>query len=458
MPRSHENEDESDEMVLGVLALVRIQALEKANQREEKEKARSRYPNFEKTKERAARAIAPLKPADEQSIAPKDMLFAARKTNASQHLPEHYLVYFLLVGLLDYKDLGQWEKLAYSIPVDFNGTAYLIEHRKFGLGLFAADPETQEGDATAIVDLIRKAVKAARPYFEHLANEAAEGSKLNLKNHSRGLYDRFDFLRKAFHEKQEEAELRKDERVDDRFDFLRKAFHEKQEEAELRKDERVVEKEVTENGMIRWESFLMPVVKLRREARWFGLAAVEAFFSWTEHVFIHIAVLRGACTTGREVSQLADADWSTKLKAALDIEEPEMWILYDKLAIIRRQLRNYVAHGAFGKDGEEFSFHSSAGAVPLRLPHRRKRDPFRFGSGVDLDPTQAFDIIARFESHLWTGWRARAKFCIQDYELPTILSMAADGTYERAMSSEQTMIDFTEQLAKRIDDAANMDW
>ena len=432
MPRSHENEDESDEMVLGVLALMRRQALEKANQREEKEKARSRYPNFEKTKERAARAIAPLKPADEQSIAPKDMLFAARKTNASQHLPEHYLVYFLLVGLFDYKDLGQWEKLAYSIPVDFNGTAYLIEHRKLGLGLFAADPETQEGDATAIVDLIRKAVKAARPYFEHLANEAAEGSKLNLKNYSRGHYDRFDFLRKAFHEKQEEAELRKDERV--------------------------VEKEVTENGMIRRESFLMPVFKLRGEARWLGLAAVEAFFSWTEHVFIHIAVLRGACTTGREVSQLADADWSTKLKAALDIEEPEMRILYDKLAIIRRQLRNYVAHGAFGKDGEAFSFHSSAGAVPLRLPHRRKRDPFRFGSGVDLDPTQAFDIIARFESHLWTGWRAGAKFYIQDYELPTILSMAADGTYERAMSSEQTMIDFTEQLAKRIDDAANMDW
>ena len=28
-------------------------------------------------------------------------------------------------------------KLAYSIPVDFNGTAYLVEHRKFGLGLFA---------------------------------------------------------------------------------------------------------------------------------------------------------------------------------------------------------------------------------------------------------------------------------------------------------------------------------
>ena len=432
MLRSHGNEDESDDMVLRVRALMRRQAREKAKQREEKEKARSRYPNFEKIKGRAARAVAPLKPADEQSVAPKNMLFAAKRTIASQHLPEHYLVYFLLVDLLDYKDLGRSEKLAYSIPVDFNGTAYLIEHRKFGLGLFASDPETQEGDATAVVDLIRKAMKAARPYFEHLANEAAEGSSLNLKNHSRALYDRFAFLRKIFREKQQEAELRKDERV--------------------------VEKGVTEDEMIRWESFVMPFSELRREARWLGLAAVEAFFSWTEHVFIHIAVLRGAWTTGREVSQLVNDDWAAKLKAALDIDESEMRVLYDELAIIRRQLRNYVAHGAFGKDGEAFSFHSSAGAVPLRLPHRRKRDSFRLGSGVDLDPTQAFDIIARFESHLWTGWRAGAKLYIQDYELPTILSMAADGTYERAMSSEQTMVDFTEQLAKRIDDAANMDW
>ena len=432
MPRSHGNEDESDEMVLSVLALMRRQAREKAQQREEREKARSRYPYFKKIKERAARAIAPLKPADEQSVAPRDMLFAARRTSASQHLPEHYLVYFLLVDLLDFKDLGQWEKLAYSIPVDFNGTAYLIEHRKFGLGLFAADPETQEGDATAIVDLIRKAMKAARPYFEHLANEAAEGSRLNLKNYSRDLYDRFVFLRKTFHEKQEEAKLRKEKHV--------------------------AGKGVTEDGMIIRESFLMPDFELRREARWLGLAAVEAFFSWTEHVFIHIAVLRGARTTGREVSELVGADWSTKLKSALDIDEPDMRILYDKLATIRRQLRNYVTHGAFGKDDEAFSFHSGAGAVPLRLPHRRKRDSFRFGSGLDLDPTQAFEIIARFESLLWTGWRAGAKLYIQDYELPTILSMAADGTYERAMSSDQTMLDFTEQLAKKINDAANMDW
>ena len=432
MSRGRGNEDEPDEMVMQVLALIRRQERERAKQTEEKEKARSRFPDFEKIRERAARALAPLKPADKQSIAPKDLLFVAKSTKAGRHLPEPYLVYFLLVDLLDYRDLGHWEKLAYSIPVDFNGTAYLIEHRKFGLGLFAADPELQEDDATRIVHLIRNAVKVSQPYFEHLADEAADGAKLNLKNHSRALYDRYLFFRKIFQEKQKEMEKRKDERV--------------------------VEDGVSENGLVRWQSIQTPGFELRRESSWLGLAAVEAFFSWTEHVFIHIAVLGGVCRTGREVRTLANADWSAKIKAALDIDEPEVKSLYDKLAVIRRQLRNYVTHGAFGKDGEAFSFHSSAGAVPLRLPHRRTHQPFRFGSGVDLDPTQAFDIFERFELHLWNGWRAGAKLYIQDYELPAILSMATDGTYERARSSEQGMAEFTEQLARRIDDAANMDW
>ena len=387
---------------------------------------------FEKIRARAEQAIAPLKPADKHSVAPKDMLFSARRTTAGRQLPAHYLVHFLLVNLLGYSDLGRWEKLAYSIPVDLNGTAYLVEHRKFGLGLFAADPESQEEDATIVVRLIQKAVRAARPYFDYLANEAAEGSKLNVVNHSRSLYERFDYLRRIYRDKQHEAERRKDERI--------------------------VEEGTDEEGRMRWQSIRMPVFELKREARWLGLSAVEAFFSWTEHVFIHIAILRGACTTGREVSDLAGADWSEKFKAALDINEPETRALYDELTLIRRQLRNHVAHGAFGKDGQAFKFHSSAGAVPLLLPHRRNRASFRFGSGADLDPTKAFDAIARFEINVWSGWRARVKQYIQDYALPAILSMSADGTYERARASDQDMVNFTDHLVAEIDNAANMDW
>ena len=52
MPRGRGNEDGSDEMVLRVLTLIRRQEQEKAKQSEAKEKARRRYPNFEKLKER----------------------------------------------------------------------------------------------------------------------------------------------------------------------------------------------------------------------------------------------------------------------------------------------------------------------------------------------------------------------------------------------------------------------
>ena len=382
---------------------------------------------------RAARAIAPLKPAREYSVEHKDAEFSAKRTSASQQLPQPYLVYFLLVDLLGYRDLGRWEKLAYSIPVDFNGTAYLVEHRKFGLGLFAADPESQEEEAKAIVQLIQKAVRAARPYFEFLANEAADGSKLNVENYSRTLYQRFDFLRKIYLEKVAEAEARKDEHI--------------------------VEEGTYANGHVRWQSVRMPVWELRLEARWLGLSAVEAFFSWTEHVFIHIAILRGACTTGKMVGDLARARWSEKFKAAVvDIEEPQARAIYDELTTIRRQLRNHVAHGAFGKDGQALSFHSNAGAVPLLLPHRRSGESFRFGSGADLDPTEVFDTISRFESCLWSGPRARIEQYIQEYELPAMLSMSADGTYERAASSDQRMVEFTEHIVGAMDNAANMDW
>jgi hypothetical protein len=42
------------------------------------------------------------------------------------------VVYFLLVDLLGFKNLGTFEKIAWSVPVDFEGRAFLIEHRKAG--------------------------------------------------------------------------------------------------------------------------------------------------------------------------------------------------------------------------------------------------------------------------------------------------------------------------------------
>src|SRR5690606_31524923 len=129
------------------------------------------------------------------------------------------------------------------------------------------------------------------------------------------------------------------------------------------------------------------------------------------------------------------SNWEAKYKAALDLADPKAKSLYDELLVIRRQLRNFVAHGSFGKQGEAFQFHSGAGAVPMMMPHRRDGTSFRFGQGTDFVEHEAVALLHDFIDFLWSGPRAPAFTYIQEYQLPLILTMAQSGEYAQAMTS-----------------------
>jgi hypothetical protein len=386
---------------------------------------------LESVREAVRRALGPVKPATENTPATKDFLFNAKRTDAGRKLPAQHLVYFVLADLLDFHDLGRWEKLAWSIPIEFNGRAFLIEHRKFGVGVFSVDVEKDEADAQQIVQHIHKAVKAARPFFDWLAARAVEESAVNVMNKSASLFDRFEFLRDSYRLKANEAESRKDERI--------------------------VKTGKTKSGGD-WQSIARPSARLRTEAKWLGLAAIDAFFSWTEHIFIHIGILRGTLRSADEVARAAEADWATKFKLGFDLADARSKDFYDELLKVRKELRNFVAHGSFGKQGEAFNFHSPAGAVPVLLPDPIGSRKFSFGARNAFDVQHAFRSIEEFIAYLWEGPRAPARIYIQERELPLILTMARDGTYKRAMTSVEEMISFADHLVGQIDNAANMDW
>lgn len=292
-------------------------------------------------RDRVQKILDPIASAvDKGTKAEKNFLFTADRTDAGRSLPPYYLVYFLFVDLLGYKNLGQFEKISWSVPIDYNGTAFLLEHRKLGMGLFASDKENQESECQEIVRKIQKAVKMARPYFEWVANEASKKSALNVINHSFRLHGRYEFLAKESKRKTEEANSRKDERIR------------------------------TQHSESSW-SVRIPYYELTREAEWLALSAIDAFYSFTEHVFIHAAILKGNLITGEDVANLADNEWASKFKACLDIHDNSIKPHYDRLVEIKRQIRNYMAHGAFGKNGEAFQIHSGAGAVPLLMPHQK---------------------------------------------------------------------------------------
>jgi hypothetical protein len=88
---------------------------------------------------------------------------------------------------------------------------------------------------------------------------------------------------------------------------------------------------------------------------------------------------------------------------------------YDKLVTIRQELRNFVAQGLFGTQGEAFQFHSSAGAVPALLPHRAGSRKLSLGDDLAFDVEQPVRIIEAFIPHLWSGSRASAEIYMQHY-------------------------------------------
>jgi hypothetical protein len=382
---------------------------------------------IEALRERAMRAVLPLRPADRS----KKYVIGTERTRAGQALPDHYLVYFLLVELLRFPHSGHGEKVAWTVPVDYEGSFAFIEHRKMGLGVFSKTTDGSERIAGSIVDSIRRGVRAATPFFDHLAAKAVEQSHLNVKNNSAWLFSRYEFLRDQFREKAAAAEAR---------------------EHEVEKTE-----ETLSNGT-KTTSYSMPAFGLSREASWLGIAAIDAFFSWTEHVLIHIAILRGKLKTGQEVAELAAAEWADKVKTVIQMDDPKLKVLYDELLSIRRQIRNYMAHGAFGKRGEAFDFHSTAGAVPVNLTDSEGRDKFSMWFGPSFDEAEALETTEAFIDKLWDGELAPARMYLQEANMPVILTYASDGTYDAAMSSPEEMEEFIDGMAHQMDNAANMDW
>jgi hypothetical protein len=378
-------------------------------------------------REQVQKVLAPIVSAVENdTTAEENFLFDAERTDAGRSLPPYYLIYFLFVDLLGYKNLGRFEKVAWSVPIDYNGTAYLLEHRKMGMGLFAADKDNQESECHEIVKKIKRAIKVAQPYFEYLANEASKQSKLNVLNHSKRLHDRYNFLVMEYKKKLEEAISRKDERIR------------------------------TQRSENSW-SFHFPYYELKRESEWLALSAIDAFYGFTEHVFIHAAILKGHLSTGEDVANLADKDWASKFKACLDVQDNAVKPHYDKLVSIKRQIRNYMAHGAFGKNGEAFQFHSEVGAVPLLMPHQKGSSRFSMQSGTEFREEKAISAIEEFMQFYWESKDYPEVIYIRS-TLPSILTYASDSTYKTAMESTDNMESFVDYLIGIHDRAGDMDW
>jgi len=404
-------------------------------------------PELGVVREMAGRAILPIKSVsakDRSEVSPSIRIV---RTEAGNKLPPYYLIYFLLVDVLKFRSEGPYEKMSWSVTIDFEGARYTIAHVKSGLHLFAREGEEWERQARKIAGLIHRGVSTAKPIFRWMAENAISTSKINVRNVGRPLYERYVYFRNAFRTIRADASVLKDAHE---IESRQRQFSFPLYSTRLRRDTA----SLSELSALFTHSWL----RVSEDASWLALAAIEAFFGWTEHVFIHLAILQGYIVTGAEVAKIAEVDWGAKFKKALDVNDKATKTHFDKLVTIRRQLRNFMAHGAFGKGGEAFSFHSGAGAVPVAFDRKRARAELSLTPELAFDDTEAIATIEEFISFMWSGPRAPARIYIHESDLPLVLPHASDGTYSAAMVSVESMTEYVKQATRDWDRAANMEW
>lgn len=379
----------------------------------------------------ARRAISPLRPATNDEVSQHSGILYAQRLRTEGSLPAHFLVYFLLVEVLEFPYLGSDEKVAWTIPVSLDNTILAIQHRKLGLGIFALNPLEAASTAERAVALIRGAAKSASAYFDWKAQTAVETARLNVVNHNGALYGRFQYFREKYRSLLLEAERRSDESSENTIELG--------------------------EGHTRTK-YTFPSIELMQEAEHHGHASIDAFYAWTEHLFVHLAILIGTCRNGVEVAKLAGADWSEKYKAAVSIEDARNKHYFDQLVVLRRQFRNFTAHGSFGKNGRAFSFHSAAGAVPVLLGQTADGPRYSLVGDTVLSEGTAIQLIDEFLEYLWSGPLGPARTYLLESGLPLILTLVIDGSYAEAMRSGDNMRRLVDILAYQFDQAANMDW
>lgn len=235
--------------------------------------------NIEKYKETALKILSPIRPVDERNKIDMQFIYAPRIYTTTS-LQEYYLIFFLFNDLLEFHGTGKFEKIAWSFPIDFNGKIFLIQYRKLGLGVFGDHNESAEDDAEEIVKRINSAVKSVRPFYNYIAEEAVKNSKFNIKNNNQILYERFNYLLSLYKEQYNKYIENKD-------------------------NTEAITETFVGGSMITYKNNGYPFY---RHANWIAISCIEAFFSWTEHLFVHLAVIAQNIDSGQGVSNLIEAN------------------------------------------------------------------------------------------------------------------------------------------------------
>lgn len=265
----------------------------------------------------AARALAAIQPPGDQHVGKTD---CRRLPPAQFRVPD--LVRYALTRLVDLKDLGRGEKVAWSIDARFCDLPFQIALRKFGFQVCVPEG-TSEDLLLQLIRSLQVAAKLAARSLADFAAEQVEAGNVTIENQYRIFDGAYRFFRQE---------------ATDRY-------------------------QKSPNGR-----FLLYNTSLS-EAGYCAGAMLNAYFSRLEHVLVLILPFTCIDLTQGGLRRFASDIWQDKFKTLFKLHtDATAKRIHDVLKDIKDTFRNPISHGGFDKKETFFYFHvAGIAALPARL-------------------------------------------------------------------------------------------
>jgi hypothetical protein len=349
------------------------------------------------------------------------------------HIPENlnppaYIVFLMFVYLLGYKYSGREEKVAWTIPVTYKSTPFLLSDRKFGFRILAikGTSPTQEVLNEMLIQLKRGTLIADR-ILQPLFQEQLQKGGFVIANSYIKLTSMYDFFRRK----------------------AKQAYNRKPRKPKVHKQNK-------EGIPLSWSSYPF---EFEFQGFYYTVAMIDAFFSRLENLLVFSIPF---VELAREVSSYTafiSLPWADKYKHIFTLKNNLPALKqYEKLRDIKEKYRNPISHGFFQKDNASiFIQMPMVGAVPLNLSMIKNNLHF---SLIPISKDTYYEICASFDSFEDFLRSSSLKYALLYAEagFDVAFDSHSIAKYREACRSEEEFEMFIEATSHYTDMCMNMDW
>jgi len=337
--------------------------------------------------------------------------------------------------LLGAKDYGRSEKTAFELAFSLDGVPCVFALRKFGLVVTAWLPEvaTKE-DANAFSDrfikVMQRLIRIAETdiFYPAIKSEVA-GGELGVANNAGSLLRQYRYFRNGAH-----------------LGFDKKGRLQPPAPDESTDDEQLAKRIV--------HAFNSDSAA-KMEGSFNASAMVNSYFSFLEHYLSLVLPFTAVDLKSFDLQRFFGDSWSAKFKTVIDISDPNIKAIYDRLIRVSETYRNPLAHGGWDKRGPTASVRlDGLGRIPLLLSGIERTVGFRMEAVASDDFAEICELFDEAEELIRGPLLGNGPAWIESG-----LDVFFDAKERRAYCADPST--FERFLSRRSDEwerEVNMDW